>query len=170
MTVGLDIPVCYARNSQCSLEPLASNRDEEQATEVWWAPFSQTHCKWAYTEWMLTSAGTNSALVPWFRSSCREPWVGLDGAPSQGLSPFGVKEMWQFQPVSKPIFSAKTYRDNTQQSHKLVHTHFWCAVHTTCDMLYRFLKQHKHCVFQQILFVYFLAWLSSSVQTHCQPR
>lgn len=78
---------------------------------------------------------------PWFRSSCREPWQGLDGAPSQGLSPFGVREMWQFQPVSKPIFSANTCT-NTEQA-----THIWVQQH---NILYRvcssilFLTLGKH--------------------------
>lgn len=47
---------------------------------------------------------------PWFRSSCREPaWLGLEGGISEpGMSPLGVREMWQFQPVSRPIFSANT--------------------------------------------------------------
>lgn len=47
---------------------------------------------------------------PWWRSSCREPaWLGLDGGISEpGTSPLGVKDMWQFQPVSRPIFSANT--------------------------------------------------------------
>lgn len=57
-------------------------------------------------------SGLGAVLSPWCRSSCREPaWLGLEGGISEpGTSPLGVKDMWQFQPVSRPIFSANTYR------------------------------------------------------------
>lgn len=57
-------------------------------------------------------SGLGAVLSPWCRSSCREPaWLGLEGGISEpGTSPLGVKDMWQFQPVSRPIFSANTCR------------------------------------------------------------
>ncbi len=35
LTVRLEIWLCYASSSSCRLEPLASSRDEEQATKAW---------------------------------------------------------------------------------------------------------------------------------------
>lgn len=95
------------------------------------------------------SSWDKHSIVPWFGSSGRDPWLGLDGTPSQGLSPFGVKEMWQFQPVSKPIFSAKTCKYKTHINHNFmqlkvfnVHVGFfapfypqaliWFQINSTC--------------------------------------